>query len=108
MKETIKNSQIEELYLRKYLKEHNKGKRSWRYYALIKTDKGKWIWANDYLNKKWHFEKGKNYDFYTHTFLKGKNKGKSFIYDYCQAEKPHELKKQFRRQWLNRNIVKSP
>ena len=106
MKETIRNSQIKELYLRKYLKEQLNGKHSWRHYALIKAN-DKWLWANDYLNKGWKFEKGKNYDFYIHTFLKGKNKGKSFIYDYCLSDKLRELRKQFRKQWVGGKIGKS-
>ena len=96
MKAIIKNAPIEELYFRKYRKRND-----WRHYALIKTANEKWIWANDYLNKKWSFSKGVRYDFYIHSFLKGKNKGKSFLYDYCLARSPRELKKQFRRQWLN-------
>jgi len=53
MKAIIKNAPIEELYFRKYRKRND-----WRHYALIKTANEKWIWANDYLNKKWSFSKG--------------------------------------------------
>jgi len=107
MKETLKNSQIKELYLRKYLKKWGKGKSYLRHYALIKIDKERWIWANDYLKKQWRFEKGKSYDFYVYTAFKGENKGKSFVYDYCLSDKPRELKKQFGKQWFSKKAVKN-
>lgn len=99
MKQLIKNAQITKIYWRKQLKGN-----SWRHYALIGTDKdkGKWIWANDYLNKKWTFKQGERYDFYIHAFFKGKHKGMNFLHDYCLAGEPKELKKQFRRQWLSK------
>jgi hypothetical protein len=97
MRQLIKNAQITELYRRKYLK-----RGIWRHYALIKAN-DKWIWANDYINKHWYFEKGKKYNFLTKAILEGKDKGKNFLYDYCLAESPRELKRQFRRQWIKPN-----